>query len=232
MRSVCACACVCARSCACQKLIKLGLLIILMKPGTKSCSQLSSHWQNQSLINSTVFYNSQHPAVILTHFHSHLCALVCDTHLVISVFLYDIHTHMRIYFCILCMGVFMCVYIASVHVCVPGIICSECVCLCERDTQLVSVAPCWCPPAASCACGGPCWSSIPPARQWWLSPSQTTCSSRSSPPAPPRRAACVCWPPRACVSHAAKLGSAAACLQPRAVKVHQGATESLFICEQ
>lgn len=95
------------RVCVCQKLIKLSLLILLMKPVTKSCSQLSSHWQNQSLINSTVIYNSQHPAVILTHFHSHLCALVCDTHLEISAFLYDIHTRVCIHFCILCMGVFI-----------------------------------------------------------------------------------------------------------------------------
>lgn len=106
--------------------------------------------------------------------------------------------------------------------------------LLKRDTLLVTVAPCWRPPAASCACGWPCLSCIPPARRWSPSPLRTTCCSRSSHHAPRQRAACVCWPLSACVSHAAKLGIVAACQQPQAVKVtmkvHQRPTESLFIC--
>lgn len=153
--------------------------------------------------------------------HTYVCAYIIQA---------DIFTY-TVYLCIYNVNG---VYLYTIYVCVLDILCSKCVCLCKRDTHLVTAAPCWCPPAASCACGWPCWSSIPPARQWSPSPLRTTCCSRSSPHAPPQRAACVCWPLSACVSHAAKLGRVAACQQPQAVKVimkvHQRPTEYFRMC--
>lgn len=148
-------------------------------------------------------------------------------------------------FCI-CVWAYLCIYIYSVcrvhmiictiyvYLCVIYSVCVRaCVREKERHTLLITVAPCWCPPAASCACGWPCLSSIPPARRWSPSPLRTMCCSHSSPRASPPRAACVCWPLSACVSHAAKLGTVTGCQQPQVVKVtkkaHQRPTENLFI---
>lgn len=152
------------------------------------------------------------------------------------------HTH--IYVCILYTHTHMCIYCECVlmyidsvcrvylNKCMVYSMCRERKRHMHTCTLLITVAPCWCPPAASCACGWPCLSSIPPARRWSPSPLRTTCCSRSSPRASPPRAACVCWPLSACVSHAAKLGTVTGCQQPQAVKVtkkaHQRPTGNLF----
>lgn len=81
---------------------------------------------------------------------------------------------------------------------------SVCVCVCLFDgmyvRMCVHVHTCTRTLSGFCGYGLQCWWSTPPTRQSSPSRSPTTSCSHSSPPALPRRAACVCWRPSVSVS--------------------------------